>query len=406
MALKDSEKALLLGVAGIAAAGLSFVYAAKPNMEKVKSINAENVALRQRLSELQTKQADRDRYLAETEEYLAEYDTVLNSFPADLNQEVTIMFVQGIRDNYEFNAESMEMGEKEQFYTLGIGGGDTALGAQPVATTDDTTSEETTEAPAMTSEDVAATPTIQAANYDCYRAIFPIKYSGDYQSIKDVVAYIDNFGDRMTVNSINIAYEPEDDVYTGTIEMYCYSVEGEDRPERTVDLNGVETGVNNIFNSGAAAGSTAQNSLTKYDDTEGAAIESSYDFYTMLNPASSDVSAKVVGQNGAGKDASVISGSDDSVSAITYDFYEKDGKTYCKYTLDNANSYEAEVTSAEDVKVLIKSTARKDNDDKVGARITINNSSSIPVYVKVSGDDSVSPRVTIVGKSGSVKVYK
>ena len=188
--------------------------------------------------------------------------------------------------------------------------------------------------------------------------------------------------------------------------MYCYSIEGEDRPERTVDLDSVETGVNNIFNSGASVSTTVEATLSKYDETEGSEIESNYDFYTMLSPASSDVSAKLVGQNGTGKEASVISNSEDSVSAITYEFYDKDGKTYCKYTLDNSESYEAEVTSAEDVKVLIKSSARKDNDDKVGVRVTINNSSKLPVYVKVSGDDSVNPRVTIAGKSGSVKVYK
>ncbi|MGN0495482.1 MAG: hypothetical protein ACI4GW_04585 [Lachnospiraceae bacterium] len=408
MKMNDTLKGALLIFVGIIAAVVSFMYVAQPNIDKTRSIQQDNVTLRARLAELEAKQAERDRYLEETAQYNAEYDALLNSFPADLNQEVTIMFIEGIRENYEFDAESLTMGVKEQFYTLGVGGGDASLdAAAPVEategeTTTEVAAEETTEAPA---DSVLATSE-PAPVYDCYRALFPISYSGSYESIKDVVSYVDNYTDRMTINQIDISYDAENDVYSGNIQLYCYSIEGEDRPERTVELNEVETGVNNIFNSGASVSSTVENSLSKYDDTEGSAIETSYDFYTMLNPASSDVSAKLVGQNGSGKDASIVSNSDNSISTVTYDFYEKDGKTYCKYTVDNENSYEAEVTSAEDVKLLIKSSDRKDGDDKVGVRVTINNSSNLPVYVKVSGDDSVNPRVTIAGKSGSVKVYK
>ena len=82
-----------------------------------------------------------------------------------------------------------------------------------------------------------------------------------------------------------------------------------------------------------------------------------------------------------------------------------DGKIYCKYALDGNQSYEAEVVSAEDVKILIQSSARKNDDDKVGVKVTIRNSTSMPVYVKVSDDDAVSPRVTVT-KSGLVKVYQ
>lgn len=418
MKLNDTYKCLILVLVGVAAAIFSFMYVAQPNYQETQTIKSENVVLKSRLSELQAKQANRDQYLADTAKFNEEYDAILNKFPADLNQEITIMFVEGLRDNYGFDATSLQMGQKEQFYTLGLGGGDAALatdGTVPAETTDeDAAAVEGTETAEATTETVADTTTgtevlatsEPAPQYDCYRAVFPMQYVGSYDGIKEVVNYVDTYADRMTINSISIEYDAENDNYTGDVEMYCYSVEGEDRPERTVDLNSVETGVNNIFNSGASVSTTVEATLSKYDDTEGSAIETSYDFYTMLNPASSDVSAKLVGQNGTGKEASVISNSDDSVSTVTYEFYDKDGKTYCKYTLDNSESYEAEVTSAEDVKLLIKSSARKDGDDKVGVRVTINNSSKLPVYVKVSGDDSVNPRVTIAGKSGSVKVYK
>ena len=407
MKLGNTEKALIMVIIGVAIMLLGIIYIAKPNYESAQSIAAENVTLQARLDELNEKQSHREETLAETAEYEEEYDTILNSFPADLNQEIIIMFLEGIHDSNEMNWQSVSMGREEQFYALGSGGADASIATDDTADTSTEASTEEASSEEQTTDAAATDGTATTSTgLQCYRAIFPIAYAGSYESLKNVVNYVDTNSDRMTINSIDIAYDETNDVYTGNMELYCYAVKGEDRPERSVELNEIQTGVDNLFNTGYVEGAADTEGLNAYDENEGSAIETNYDFYAMLNPATSDVSAKVVGQNGSGKDATVISDSSEGVSVLTYDFYENAGKVYCKYTLDNKKSYEAEVTSAEDVKVLLKSSAKKDSDDKVGVRVTINNTTSLPVYVKVSGDDSVLPRVTIAGTSGSVKVYK
>ena len=391
MALKDSEKGLLLGLLGAAICVGSFMYIAKPNYEETQTLKTEVAQLEVRLADLQAKAAKKEEYLAGIEEYTEEFEKILAHFPADLNQEITVMFLEGIKDDNDFTIGSLSLGRKELFYTLGSstatdGTLDTAAAATDTALTE--------------------AATVEDAPYECYRASFPITYTGSYKSLKDVIAYIDNYTDRMTVNTMNVSYDADNDKYTGSIEMKCYSVEGEDRAPRELEIEDVKIGVENIFTGSGDDADDSSNKLTKYDDKDGAEIENNYDFYAMINPADSDVSAKVIGQNGSGKEASVVSSSDNSVSTLSYDFYEVDGKNYCKYTLDNSTSYEAEITSAEDIKLLIQSTSRKNDDDKSGVRITIRNTTSLPVYVKVSGDDTVSPRVNIASKTGSVKVYK
>ena len=400
MKLQDRDKSLIMFFVTVIAVVISIIYFVKPNYEETQSIEAECVTLQARLNELQQKQAHRDEYLAGIEEYEKAFTDEMAHFAPDLNQEVTIMFLQGIKDNNDFSIQSLALGEPEQFYTLGTNGGDASLAVTEEAPAEDAASQE------VVSEDASADATASGA-YECYRADFPITYMGSYESLKDVVKYIDNFEHRMTINSIDITYNPDGEIYQGTVDMKCYAIKGPDRPETSMEMNDVEIGTDNIFHgaNGGASSNNATQGMTKYDDNDGASIENNYDFYAMLNSASSDVSAKVVGQNGTGKDASVISNSDNNVSTLTYEFYEKDGKNYCKYTLDNSTSYEAEVTSAEDVKLLIQSSSRKNDDDKVGVKVTIKNSTSLPVYVKVSGDDSVSPRVDITSKSGAVKVY-
>lgn len=417
MSLKSSEKAALIGLLGAAVCFLSIFYIAKPNFEQRSALEAESVQLDARLKELQAKEADREKYEAGILEYKEKYEAVLNRFPADLNQEITIMFLEGIKDDNDFSIVSLGLGEKVPFYTLGTNGADATLDG--TASTDAAAAGTTTEAASTEAVTTEAASTATADSGElveagteadpnqliCYSAEFPIAYTGSYKSLKDVVKYIDNFSDRMTVDSLDITFSDEG-IYSGNLNLTCYSVEGEERPERNLELNEVEIGVDNIFEGGnGGAKSSSDSSLNKYDDKDGAAIETSYDFYTMLNAATSDVSAKVIGQNGTGKEKTVVTDNENSVSSLNYDIYEKDGKVYCKYTLDGSKNYEAEVTSAEDIKLLIQSSARKNDDDKVGVKITIRNTSSMPVYVKVSEDDAVSPRVTIT-KSGLVKVYQ
>ena len=385
MSISNRDKGILLIVLGIAVCAFSIVYLAKPNLDKKKALDSEAIQLQARLTDLQSKVADKETYEKGIEEYTKKYESVLNAFPADLNQEITIMFLEGVKDSNEFTIGSLTLGDKSPFYTLASNpGADAALAAAPAETVDAAATADAATAP------LTESGTVTDNTLTCYSANFPI-------------TYIDNYSDRMTVDSLDIRLRG-DGKYEGSLELTCYSIEGESRPERSIDLNEVEIGVDNIFEGTGSSGSS-DSSLNKYDDKDGAAIESAYDFYVMLNAATSDVSAKVVGQNGTGKEDTVIWNSDNTISSITYDFYEKDGKVYCKYTLDNSLSYEAEVTSAEDVKLLIQSSERKNDEDMVGAKVVIRNSTSLPIYVKVSGDDTVSPRVT-VAKSGSVKVYQ
>lgn len=414
MKLKDSEKSILLVLAGIAILLVSVMYVMKPKYENVQAIEQECVALRERLNYLLQKDAQREEFKQGAEDYENAFTEKMNEFAPDLNQEVTVMFLQGIKDDNEFEIDSVSLGQPEEFYTLGLNGADASLGTTTDAAATDTT--ETTEA--ATTEAAATeaatdttltegTAPVSENSYVCYRADFPLSYRGTYESLKDVINYVNNFNYRMTINSIDIAYtgeESDDYAYSGSIDLKCFAIMGPDRPESSMEMEDVETGVDNIFIGEGGVGNSNENSLTKYDENDGAAIVNNYDFYAMLNASTSDVSAKVVGQNGAGKEASVISNSDNNVSTLTFDFYESEGKNYCKYTLDGTE-YEAEVTSAEDIKILLQSSSRKDDDDKVGIKVTIRNTTSLPVYVKVSGDDAVSARVKITSKTGSVKVY-
>ena len=107
MKMKDSEKAILVVLVGIAALALSIFYFIKPNIEEKQAIDAECVQLDIKLQDLLSKEAKRDEYLAGIDTYNDKFEAVLSAFPPDLKQEVTIMFVQGIRDDNDFDVSSL-----------------------------------------------------------------------------------------------------------------------------------------------------------------------------------------------------------------------------------------------------------------------------------------------------------
>ena len=94
MKMTNSTKSALLVLIGILICGGSILYFAKPNFEERQNIEAECVSLQTRLDDLLRKEADRPKYEAGIVEYEQKYQDVLSAFPADMNQEILIMFMQ------------------------------------------------------------------------------------------------------------------------------------------------------------------------------------------------------------------------------------------------------------------------------------------------------------------------
>lgn len=386
MNMSSSNKNTIMVLLGVILMAAAWFLGMSPMLEDKEKIDAEVKTLQAKYTDLLAKSQNQAAYEEGIATYNKKYDEKLAKFPATLDQEYTVMFIESVRQSYEFNAKTVTMGEPNQFYVLG------ATTAAPAEGTTDGT----TEVAATTTESAVVD---SAAQDICYTAEFPITYEGSYEGIKELLNHVANYKYRMTVDSATIAYDVMNDRYTGAISLTSYCVSGPDRSDAPLSID-VETGVSNIFT--GEGGSSSSSTLNKYDENDGAAIANDYDFYAMLNPASSDVSPIVIGQEG--KDASQVSSDANDVVALKLEFYEKEGKNYVTYTLGD-KSYEAEITSPDDVTMYVNSTARKDAEDKTTVNVTISNTMSIPVYVKVNGDDATSPRFNVTSKTGQVKVY-
>ena len=388
MNMSASNKNMILVFLGLIILVASYFLGVTKMLEEKTQLENEVATLQQRYNELQAKSAKKAEYEAGIEIYNEKYEEKMKEFPATLDQEYTITFVEGLCQSFEFDAVGMDMGAPEQFYILGT---------STLASEGEEASADTTEEAAPETQE----PVVTADSNICYTASFPIDYEGSYEGIKEVLNYVAGYRYRMTVDTTELTYDTANEIYTGKITLTSYAISGPDRKDDPLNLD-IDTGTKNLF-TGSESSQGAASGMNKYDENDGAGIASDYDFYVMLNPATSDVSAKSVGQDG--KSASQVTSTANEVENLKFDFYEKDGKNYVTYTLGE-NSYEAEITSPDDVTIYVTSTERKDATDLSGVNVTIANSMSIPVYVKVSGEDATSPRFNVTSKSGKVKVYK
>jgi hypothetical protein len=223
-AITKGQRNLLLFILGVCILFFPIKYIAMGNFDDRKTINSEKDERQVYYNDLKAKDANRQQYIDDTQNYKDEYEAILAEFPSELYQENTIMYLQGIKDEYEFNFPTVSMGEETLFYTLGTGAaGDVSL------------------------DDAADTDVVAVGDvYNCYSASFPVEYAGPYQSVKDVIDYIENGDYRMTVDSIDIAFDDQTGDYTGSMTFSSYAVNGGDRTTDQVDVN-VQTGKDNIF---------------------------------------------------------------------------------------------------------------------------------------------------------------
>ncbi len=378
--MKDMYKKLILVVLAIAVLVGSWYLIISPIRDETASINSQISTRRTYYNQLLEKEANRQQYIDDTEAYQVMYDQKMDEFPSNLDQEYQIEFVQGIRNNenidYDVNAQGMA--EETAFYTLG--------GTNSEGTVSD--AEET---------DTETTESTAADGYTCYTAAMTFSYPGSYAGGKAFVDYVASYKYRMTIDSVSVSLGDNEDEYVGSMTVNLYSIVGGDRDEHPdIDVDDIDTGVDNLFTSGSASAS-----VSKYAEDNGAAIESDYDIYVTLNPSSSDTSAKIVGLKSGG---ATVTSSKNTSEVMTVQV-SQEGDVYTVVYGIGADTHTQEFEPGEDLTMLIQSSELKDDSDANAISLSIENTSDMTLYVKVA-DDSSANRVKITNKAGSVIVYK
>lgn len=386
----------------------------KPNIETTQSLNYEISDLQQRLAELQAKEADRAIYEAGIVRNKQEFMEILDKFPEDIQQENYIAFLGKMeedKDIDEFTMNSLGFEEAESFYILGTGavgvdGAQTdATATTQAATTDTTTTDATT-----TTENVAGTEgdVMNDSNMTGLKANVTVDYAGNYKGIKNMLGYIVGNDDRMNIDTMSLAYSKEEKKLTGSFSFNFYAISSESRKLAEPEVDGVDIGVDNIFNNADKSDSKVNKDISKNLD-DGDKILEDYDYYVALNPSTSNADAVTIGSK---SDTSAqISSNVNEVQTATVKFFKVGEKYHVSYNIGDVSYPEdfeqgVEFDPGDELNLVIKSSKRKNSKDKSGIKLVLDNETDMKLNVKIDGDDASNPRVKIASRIGKVQIYE
>ena len=110
-AMTKGQRNLLLFLLGVVILFVPIRFVALSNFDDRKELVSKKDEQQVYYNSLKAKDVNRDQYIKDTENYKKEYEAILAEFPSEIYQENTIMYLQGIKDEYKFRFTDVSMGE-------------------------------------------------------------------------------------------------------------------------------------------------------------------------------------------------------------------------------------------------------------------------------------------------------
>jgi Tfp pilus assembly protein PilO len=205
--LSEKEKSMLLLLLALALLAIAYFFLYQGTMKKVSALKTENETLAARVADLEAKEANKEATQADTEEKNRLAAKMIELLPAAQTIQNGIAILDNIEKTKDFTilSESFAM-NTEYWQSTGLD--------EP-----------------MTG----------------YQSQITLAYQTTYKDLKEVLTYLNDYQDRITVNNVTTAYSAETGELTGNMTLSLYSLAGTDREYTEPIIGRVTSGVDNIF---------------------------------------------------------------------------------------------------------------------------------------------------------------
>lgn len=249
MKISKRDKMLLLIVGGLVVVLCAYYFVFLNFQEKTEALEAENVVLEDVIVRLKDLDKNREQYLADTEKYTEDNERIKDEFPAGMEEEDDILYIDGLEGTLsEFYASSVGM-PSSVGYELAYPAVETISVDAMLEGTATVTNEETATEEGTTTD--GATLTADSMYPSCQLWYVPVTttYEVNYLSLKQLVKAITDDSDKKSVEDISVTYNEENGILSGTLTSNFYYLSGTDEVYSTPDVAGVPVGTSNPFRS-------------------------------------------------------------------------------------------------------------------------------------------------------------
>ena len=203
---------------------------------KTHALSIENGRLESRLQRDNKLKKSEAEYETETENLQMETDTLINRYGAGNTPEKTILFLANLSSTTGISVTSIEFGESENPVVTGS--------SQQTDTAEEMPDSDAgeTEKSKGTGQDKKSS----SGDYSLSEYQVTMSYTGTYAELKKAINFIEDYGERTTVNDLTSTYDETTNMLTGSMTLNMYTLSGTDQKYTAPSVTG-SIGTSNIF---------------------------------------------------------------------------------------------------------------------------------------------------------------
>lgn len=377
LAISERDKFLLCLVGSLLLVFLSYYFGFRNFSDKTSALESEISTLQVKYNDLKDKSDNIPKYKQDTENYNRIFEGGLAGYDSGFSQKATLMFTTELEAQLGVWVRTVSMPDAALVYTFGnvVSSNPSANGAK-----------------------------VYSTDMKGYKKTVTYSYECDYDTFKELLAYILDYDTVYTIDTVSCSYNEDDELMSGNITISQYAITGSDRDYYESDIDSIDLGTENLF----VSESNPDRVIEAADEF---GLMTNYDIALSLSSESSDLSSVVLGRRGYSS-SQVSANTNDNVPVVI-NLAGENGEYTISYYVGDKQYPAADKTLVDlsfnpgrSLDLMVFSSERESDNDKSGASVTINNESDMTLNIKVVNDDSSNPRFNVESVNGAVRYYR
>lgn len=262
--LTDTQKMLICVLIDVLIVALVLMFAFTPLGDKCDEAQNDIEVLQSDIDRLQQLVDQRDTFIERTKILNADTETIIDKYGPGNTPEKILMFLVGLSKETNMTIPSISFGEETNVTVLSDGTplSEASYDSSADASSDSSSSDSTdadsssdssadgdTSSDGSDNGDGESTGAVKASEYYLYNYPVTFSFNVSYSGLKKAVKYIEDYGERMTIDDISVAYDDSTGRLTGTMALNMYTMTGTPKVYLAPAIDNMKLGVANLFGS-------------------------------------------------------------------------------------------------------------------------------------------------------------
>lgn len=262
--LTNTQKMLICVLVDVLLVAIVWIFAFTPLGDKCTEAENDITTLQSDIDRLQSLVDQKDAFIEKTQVLNADTETIIDKYGPGNTPEKILMFLVDLSREANMTIPSISFGEETNVTVLSDGtplSEASADGSADASSSDGSSSDSSSDASSDSSDFDGSSDSgadgsedgnsgaVKASEYYLYNYPVTFSFNVSYSGLKTAVQYIEDYGERMTIDDISVAYDDSTGRLTGTMALNMYTMTGTPKAYLAPAIDNMKLGVANLFGS-------------------------------------------------------------------------------------------------------------------------------------------------------------